>query len=108
MDKALDTLDKVALGGGSEVRTMNVSIGHSRIKHRFKDKHLPSMTPLIRVLLGLSEPSKSLPIQELTFFDKTLNPSQREAVVFALQAPEIACIHGPPGMQCLPFCLSLI
>lgn len=81
MDKVLDTLEKVSLGGGSEP----------------KDKNLPQMTSLVRVLLGMTEPAKKVPIQDITFFDGTLNPSQREAVLFALQSPEIACIHGPPG-----------
>lgn len=56
------------------------------------------MTSLMRVLLGMAEPSKKVPVQEPRFFDDSLNLSQREAVLFALQAPEIACIHGPPGM----------
>ena len=55
------------------------------------------MTPLIRVLLGLSTPSDKIPIKDIKFFDTTLNASQQEAVKFALQSPEVACIHGPPG-----------
>jgi DNA polymerase alpha-associated DNA helicase A len=34
----------------------------------------------------------------VTFFDDNLNPSQKEAVRFALASSEVACIHGPPGM----------
>ena len=59
------------------------------------------MTPLLRVLLGLSTPSEKTSIPDLTFFDDSLNPSQREAVRFALESPEVACIHGPPGNQLL-------
>ena len=32
-----------------------------------------------------------------TWFDPDLDPSQRDAVAFALAAPRVACIHGPPG-----------
>ncbi|KAH8101747.1 P-loop containing nucleoside triphosphate hydrolase protein [Cristinia sonorae] len=60
-------------------------------------KFTPTVTPLMRVLMGLSEVSDATPIKELTFFDDTLNSSQKEAVRFALEAPEVACIHGPPG-----------
>lgn len=62
-----------------------------------KGKNLPTMTPLMRVLLGMSEPSEKVAAQDLKFFDGTLNPSQRDAVRFALESPEVACIHGPPG-----------
>jgi len=55
------------------------------------------MTALIRVLLGMSQPSARIAVADLTFFDPALNASQKEAVKFALEAPEVACIHGPPG-----------
>ncbi|KAJ3056356.1 hypothetical protein HK102_011212, partial [Quaeritorhiza haematococci] len=32
----------------------------------------------------------------IDFYDPTLNESQREAVAFALTAPHLALIHGPP------------
>lgn len=38
-----------------------------------------------------------IPLEGLTFFDHTLNPSQKDAIKFALESPEVACIHGPPG-----------
>lgn len=56
------------------------------------------MTELIRVLLGMSRPSAPIHLANLTFFDALLNESQKEAVKFALEAPEVACIHGPPGV----------
>jgi DNA polymerase alpha-associated DNA helicase A len=46
----------------------------------------------------MSPPSRPVPVRELAFFDNTLNESQRAAVKFALEAQEVACIHGPPGM----------
>ncbi|KIW74355.1 hypothetical protein Z517_12295 [Fonsecaea pedrosoi CBS 271.37] len=58
-----------------------------------------SYTTLQRVLLGLSSPgtADSSHSDKVDFFDSTLNPSQQDAVRFALCAPEIALIHGPPG-----------
>jgi ATP-dependent RNA/DNA helicase IGHMBP2 len=37
------------------------------------------------------------PIAAEAFFDQGLDDSQRAAVMFALAAPELALIHGPPG-----------
>jgi len=56
------------------------------------------MTKLVEVLLGISAPSERTPIENITFFDLTLNDSQKAAVKFALESPEVACIHGPPGI----------
>ncbi|KAG1767833.1 AAA domain-containing protein [Suillus occidentalis] len=81
MDKALDQLEKI-------------SIPSSR---QSNDKCDYELTPLIRVLLGISPPSERIPITELKFFDESLNPSQQQAVKFALESQEVACIHGPPG-----------
>ncbi|KAI0088229.1 P-loop containing nucleoside triphosphate hydrolase protein [Irpex rosettiformis] len=81
MEKALDMLEKIALPDSSSA----------------SDKNVPQMTSLIRVLLGISHPSDKLPIEDIKFFDTTLNASQQEAVKFALESPEVACIHGPPG-----------
>ncbi|KAF9355594.1 hypothetical protein BGX26_006371 [Mortierella sp. AD094] len=36
-------------------------------------------------------------VSNVNFLDPTLNPSQREAVRFALAAEQVALIHGPPG-----------
>jgi DNA polymerase alpha-associated DNA helicase A len=59
-----------------------------------------SYTSLQRVLLGLSSPGKPDPaiVKDIKFLDPTLNESQQEAVKFALSMPEIALIHGPPGI----------
>ncbi|KIJ28163.1 hypothetical protein M422DRAFT_61944 [Sphaerobolus stellatus SS14] len=55
---------------------------------------------LHRTLLGLSSLS-ALPQNTSStpskFFDPSLNPSQITAVRFAVNSPEVACIHGPPG-----------
>ena len=61
---------------------------------------------LTRVLFGLDTPM-CVPqdargfepeIKEMDFLDKTLNDSQKDAVRFALASPELALIHGPPGV----------
>ncbi|TFK91033.1 P-loop containing nucleoside triphosphate hydrolase protein [Polyporus arcularius HHB13444] len=81
MDKALDQLEKVVLPN-SDAK---------------EDKFLPKQTPLVRVLMGMAPPSERVLVQDISFFDQSLNPSQQEAIRFALGSPEVACIHGPPG-----------
>ena len=69
------------------------------------------MTKLVEVLLGISLPSERTSIENIAFLDPTLNDSQKAAVRFALESPEVACIHGPPGiliMYCLEFGLSSV
>ncbi|KAI0709241.1 P-loop containing nucleoside triphosphate hydrolase protein [Earliella scabrosa] len=80
MDKGLNQLEKVVLGFDDE-----------------EEESLPMETPLVRVLMGMSAPSERRPVKELSFFDQSLNSSQQEAIRFALESPEVACIHGPPG-----------
>ncbi|KAI0926477.1 hypothetical protein AcV7_005407 [Taiwanofungus camphoratus] len=82
MEKALDQLENVVLPVSDTSKS---------------DRFLPKMTPLIQVLMGMMEPSEKVPIKDLNFFDDTLNQSQKDAVRFALESPEVACIHGPPG-----------
>ncbi|KAF9224765.1 P-loop containing nucleoside triphosphate hydrolase protein [Gyrodon lividus] len=81
MDKALDHLEKIAIPSAQKP----------------DDKTNYEITPLIRVLLGISPPSKPSALGGATFFDESLNSSQKQAVRFALEAAEVACIHGPPG-----------
>ncbi|KIJ63662.1 hypothetical protein HYDPIDRAFT_41061 [Hydnomerulius pinastri MD-312] len=81
MDKALGRLEKTVIPSSRQP----------------DDKTNYDLTSLIRVLLGMSPPSKPSDIGEITFFDDSLNPSQKQAVRFALEAQEVACIHGPPG-----------
>lgn len=60
-----------------------------------------SYTTLQRILFGLSAPTppdlKAPAIKEIQFINPNLNSSQQEAVKFALAAPDLALIHGPPG-----------
>lgn len=70
------------------------------VLHQPDDKTNYELAPLIRVLLGMSPPSKPSKLGDISFFDESLNPSQKAAVRFALEAMEVACIHGPPGTFC--------
>lgn len=81
MEKALDKLQKTVIPSSRKP----------------DDKTDYELTPLIRVLLGMSPPSKPSSPGDIAFFDPSLNPSQKQAVKFALSAKEVACIHGPPG-----------
>ncbi|RMD39985.1 hypothetical protein DV735_g5144, partial [Chaetothyriales sp. CBS 134920] len=58
-----------------------------------------SLSPLQRILLGLDsqQPASLDSVRDLAFFNPSLNESQREAIRFALAAPHLALIHGPPG-----------
>ena len=58
-----------------------------------------SYTTLQRILFGLAAPTSPdlTSVSGLTFHDPNLNPSQQAAVRFALAAPDLALIHGPPG-----------
>ncbi|KAG6888621.1 hypothetical protein C0992_008031 [Termitomyces sp. T32_za158] len=52
---------------------------------------------LTRVLMGMMPRSPLQPVNDIKFFDEGLNQSQKEAIKFCLESPEVACIHGPPG-----------
>jgi DNA polymerase alpha-associated DNA helicase A len=60
-------------------------------------KEAPERSRLIEVLLGRAMPSRCDITNDVTFFDDSLNDSQKAAVRFALESVEVACIHGPPG-----------
>lgn len=42
-------------------------------------------------------------MDSLKYLDPSLNESQKGAVRFALEAAEVALIHGPPGVCCTIF-----
>jgi ATP-dependent RNA/DNA helicase IGHMBP2 len=52
---------------------------------------------LVGVLVEEKSPLFGERASDLTWLDPALNNSQREAVVFALSAVDVALIHGPPG-----------
>uniref|UniRef100_A0A7N9IBP4 Immunoglobulin mu DNA binding protein 2 n=1 Tax=Macaca fascicularis TaxID=9541 RepID=A0A7N9IBP4_MACFA len=62
-----------------------------------KKYHSGPASSLIEVLFGRSAPSPASEIHPLTFFNTSLDASQKEAVSFALSQKELAIIHGPPG-----------
>ncbi|KAF8208137.1 AAA domain-containing protein [Mycena galopus ATCC 62051] len=78
MDKTIDQLEKIATGTSNE-------------------KIATETSRLIQVLLAQTTRSENTSIPDVKFFDESLNDSQKDAVKFCLQAPEVACIHGPPG-----------
>ncbi|KAG8921469.1 hypothetical protein FRC00_008611, partial [Tulasnella sp. 408] len=89
MDKAIDNLEKVL-----QLTPPEPSDGAAPSRERQDNV---ALNPLIEVLVGKRPPSQPVPLEDLQFMDPSLNPSQQEAVRFALEAPEIALIHGPPG-----------
>ncbi|KAJ7845929.1 AAA domain-containing protein [Mycena leptocephala] len=74
MDKTVDQLERIVSG------TSNENTAAEKIR-------------LIQVLLAIAVRSENTPIPDV---------NQKDAVKFCLQAPEVACIHGPPGLiKCL-------
>lgn len=53
---------------------------------------------LINSLLGIQQPAWHA-TDGIEWFGEGLNDSQKEAVKFCLEADNIACIHGPPGVS---------
>jgi len=98
MDKALNQLEKTAIPSSVvHVIFFPLLLFLTCVGFQTTEKPLHEMTRLIQVILGLAPPSENVPIENLTFFDESLNASQKEAVRFALESAEVACIHGPPG-----------
>jgi hypothetical protein len=106
MDKALDQLERVVLPPTiTTVRSITASPRSPFVLTETtfqgdteRAPYTPPRTKLVDVLMGLSLPSPPTKLPEtLDFFDASLNDSQRAAIRFALSAPEVACIHGPPG-----------
>ncbi|XP_045414205.1 DNA-binding protein SMUBP-2 isoform X1 [Lemur catta] len=62
-----------------------------------KKYHSGPASLLIEVLFGTSAPSPASEINPVTFYNASLDTSQKEAVSFALSQKELAIIHGPPG-----------
>jgi len=70
---------------------------------RLRDTPAEKLSPLANILLGHSKPTIAPKLENLKFIDDTLNDSQKDAVRFALAAPELALIHGPPGVSPCPY-----
>jgi DNA polymerase alpha-associated DNA helicase A len=65
---------------------------------RLQDTSQNELSSLSRILLAISEPTEPNEMKDIKFFDETLNDSQKDAVRFSLSVPELALIHGPPGV----------
>ena len=74
---------------------------------RLFETSVNELNPLSKILLGISEPTEVVEKQDIEFYDETLNDSQKDAVRMSLSAPEIAIIHGPPGVS-VPFLFNLM
>ena len=85
---------RVKLANDIAFRRMNQTMQHMQ---KMQDS---DHTTLMRICFGLETPTPPADISEgLTFFDETLNDSQKDAVRFALTSREVALIHGPPGVS---------
>ncbi|KAG6849713.1 hypothetical protein H0H93_006096 [Arthromyces matolae] len=78
MEKALDRLEK-------------------RLTLPKDEKASEESLHLTKVLMGVTPRTPRQSVEAIQFFDDSLNPSQKEAIKFCLESPEVACIHGPPG-----------
>lgn len=75
-------------------------VTYKRLKRILKTLENPKENlPLIDVLFGKKSPStlESILNDNLIFYNKNLNDTQKEAVKFALCQKEVAILHGPPG-----------
>ncbi|KAJ4489956.1 AAA domain-containing protein [Lentinula aciculospora] len=101
---AVDSEDDLSLPERCRLVKLANSVTYDRmdraieqLERTIKGEKDTELTPSIRVLMGMMPPSPKTELEDVTFFDETLNPSQKEAVKFCLESPEVACIHGPPG-----------
>jgi DNA polymerase alpha-associated DNA helicase A len=96
MDRAMETLEGILLPDSvSDAYQEGCTPAHASQGRKISSHR--GITGLMRVLVNLAPPSTPVPLPDLQFLDSSLNPSQKSAVRFALEAAEVACIHGPPG-----------
>ncbi|KAF8336585.1 P-loop containing nucleoside triphosphate hydrolase protein [Cantharellus anzutake] len=81
----------------SAISSLEATILHTNTDEKARARPPIRRTTLVDVLLGISTPSPPKTLESFTFYDQSLNDSQREAVRFCLEASEVALIHGPPG-----------
>lgn len=109
--RALNDLN--GYGSGPSGNLINVLFGDSKpssisqpsrshftepTEHRFSRSPLKlKATTELSHLTQKTRVFRSLSSDELEFFNKNLDDSQKEAVTFALSQKELAVVHGPPG-----------
>ncbi|KAJ3888666.1 P-loop containing nucleoside triphosphate hydrolase protein [Lentinula edodes] len=101
---AVDSEDDLGLPERCRLVKLANSVTYDRMDHAIehlektiKGEKDTELTPLIKVLMGMMPPSPLNKLEDISFFDESLNSSQKEAIRFCLESPEVACIHGPPG-----------
>src|SRR6266496_1523664 len=73
---------------------------------KLRDTPVNELSSLANILLGRTKPSAVQDFIDIKFIDETLNDSQKDAVRFSLSAPEIALIHGPPGVKSISYFIN--
>jgi hypothetical protein len=81
------------LPGGDATSRQRQEAALLRARSAGRDERLAELRD---VLLGDREPAEKPPADEREV-SPALNESQRQAVAFALAAPDLAILHGPPG-----------
>lgn len=109
IDPSRSDLDDFKLPDRCRVLKLANSITYDRMERALKQLKMidsptqsqsveaPKRSRLIQVLLGMVIPTRCNITTDVSFFDDSLNDSQKAAVRFALESVEVACIHGPPG-----------
>jgi DNA polymerase alpha-associated DNA helicase A len=71
------------------------------VNHLLSKLEKNTLSSVEKVLLNMQAPRFSNTVKDdnLELFDSSLNPSQIEAIKLALNAEELALIHGPPGVN---------
>lgn len=96
---ALRNEEEVHLSGTLWLVKLANSITYDRMAKHMRKLQQNERSTLTRILLGESKPSDSEDIVDLELYDATLNESQVSAVKHAMGSPEVALIHGPPGVR---------
>ena len=97
MERALKQLEIDRFLGQSPAIVRPLIFSSMKFASNSNLKEAPKRSRLIEVLLGMAKPSRCNITDDVSFFDDSLNDSQKAAVRFALESVEVACIHGPPG-----------
>lgn len=101
MERALKQLKMIDSPTQSQAIVRLVILSSMTFASNSNLKEALKRSRLIKVLLGMAMPSRCNITSDVSFFDDSLNDSQKAAVRFALESVEVACIHGPPGENIL-------